>query len=257
VLLHLHAWGDPDAPPLVCLHGVTGHGRRFRRLAEERLAARFRVLAPDLRGHALSDWEPPWSLATHVHDVLETLDDAGAGGATWLGHSFGGRLVLEAAAQAPERVERAILLDPAIQILPHVAFGQAEQERVATPYGSPDEAVQARIDYDAPPREAVEEDVREHLVPRRDGRYEYRYCPSAVIAAYGELCTPPPPPGTLQVPTLLVHAPAFNLVRDDQAAAYEAALGDRLTEVRVPGGHMVFWNAYDQTAAAIDAFLDE
>ena len=35
--LHVHSYGDPDAPPLVCLHGVTGHAERFRRLAEERL----------------------------------------------------------------------------------------------------------------------------------------------------------------------------------------------------------------------------
>ena len=30
VRLHTHEWGDPGAPPLVCLHGVTGHGERFR-----------------------------------------------------------------------------------------------------------------------------------------------------------------------------------------------------------------------------------
>ena len=36
--LNLHEWGDPSAPPVVCLHGVNAHGRRFRRLAEERLA---------------------------------------------------------------------------------------------------------------------------------------------------------------------------------------------------------------------------
>ena len=59
--LHLHEWGDPGAPVVLCLHGVTGHGLRFRRLAEERLATRYRVLAPDLRGHGRSGWEPPWT----------------------------------------------------------------------------------------------------------------------------------------------------------------------------------------------------
>jgi lipase len=256
MLLRLHAWGDPGAPPFVCLHGVGAHGRRFRRLAEERLAHRFRVLAPDLRGHAHSDPEPPWTIATHVHDVLETLDAAGVGPAVWLGHSFGGRLVLEAAAAAPDRVERVVLLDPAIQLLPHVALDFAEQERTPPSFAEPAEAVQARLDWDAPPREAVEEDVREHLATGPDGRYRYRYCASAVIAAYGELCTPPPPPETLRVPTLLVHAPAFNLVREEQAAAYAAALGDDFHEVRVAGGHMVYWNEFERTADAIEAFLE-
>src|SRR5437660_11936135 len=107
MLLHLHEWGEPSAPPLVCLHGVTGHGRRFRRLAEERLAGRYRILAPDLRGHGFSDWEPPWTIATNVHDVLETLDDAGVHRATFVGHSFGGRLVLELAVLDPDRIVRA------------------------------------------------------------------------------------------------------------------------------------------------------
>src|SRR4029077_16857379 len=62
--LNLHAWGDVNAPPVVFLHGLNAHGRRFRRLAEEQLADRFHVLAPDLRGHAGSGWEPPWTLAT-------------------------------------------------------------------------------------------------------------------------------------------------------------------------------------------------
>src|SRR6185437_9336612 len=117
VHLQLHEWGDPSAPPVVCVHGVNAHGRRFRKLAEERLADRFHVLAPDLRGHAGSDWEPPWTIATHAHDVLETLDANGVRRATWVGHSYGGRLLLELAALVPERVERAALLDPAIQLL--------------------------------------------------------------------------------------------------------------------------------------------
>ena len=48
--LQPHSWGDPTAPRVVCLHGVTSHGRHFRRLAE-RLTPRFHVVAPDLLGH--------------------------------------------------------------------------------------------------------------------------------------------------------------------------------------------------------------
>jgi len=256
VRLHVHEWGDPSAPPLVCLHGVNAHGRRFRRLAEERFASTFRVLAPDLRGHGFSEWEPPWTMATHAHDVLETLDHAGVRRATFLGHSYGGRLVLELAALAPERIERAALLDPAIQILPHVGMDFAERERADHSFASPEEAVTARLDADPyTPREFVEEDAREHLVRHRDGRYRFRYCQSAVVAMYGELCTPPPPPETLRAPTLLLYANQFGLVRDDQADAYRAALGDLLEVVTVPGGHIVYWDAYDETAEAVSRFL--
>jgi lipase len=258
MLLHLHEWGDRLALPVVCLHGVTAHGRRFRRLAEELLARRFRVLAPDLRGHGLSEWEPPWTLATHVADVLETVEAAGVERAAWVGHSLGGRLVLELAALAPERVERAALLDPAIQLLPHVGFDLAEDQRRDRYFASPEEAVQDRLaSDDRTPREAVEEEAREHLVAGRDGRLRYRYCRSAAVSLYGELCTPPPPPESLRAPALLVHADRFGLVRDDQLELYRAMLGDRLRVVPVHGGHVVYWDAFEQTADALEELLED
>jgi lipase len=254
--LHLHEWGDRAAPPVVCLHGLNAHGRRFRRLAEERLQRRFRVLAPDLRGHGFSGWEPPWTIATHAHDVLETLDALGVRRAPFVGHSLGGRLVLEVAALDPERVERAALLDPAIQILPHVGFDFAERERADHSFANADEAIAGRLaTSESTPRSFLEEEMREHLVRHADGRVRFRYCPSAVVSLYGELCTPPPPPETLRVPTLLLHAGLFGLVRDEQVESYAAALGELIQLVEVPGGHMVYWDAYEQTADAVDSFL--
>jgi lipase len=256
VQLHVHEWGDRTAPPVVCLHGVNAHGRRFRKLAEEYVARRFRVVAPDLRAHGYSEWEPPWTIATYAHDILETLDDLGIRRAQFVGHSFGGRLVVEIAALDEQRVERAILLDPALQILPHVGLDFAEREREEQSYVTPDEAIDERLATGAPtPRAFLEEEASEHLVAHRDGRLRYRYCKSAVVSLYGELCTPPPPPETLQVPTLLVHAERFGLVRDDQIEAYRAALGDRLTLVAVHGGHIVYWDAFEETAAAVERFL--
>jgi lipase len=257
MLLHLHEWGEPTAPPVVCLHGVTAHGRFFRKLGEERLAPRFRVLAPDLRGHGYSEWDPPWTIATHAHDVLETLDDAQVRRAAFVGHSLGGRLVLELATLDPDRIERAALLDPAIQILPHVGYDFAERERVEHVFASPEEAVDERLAANASPREFVEEAVREHLALSPDGGYRYRYCPSAVVSMYGELCTPPPAAETLRTNTLLLYANEFGLVREEQVDSYRAALGDRLEVVTVPGGHMVYWDAYEQTADAVARFLEE
>jgi lipase len=258
MLLQLHEWGERDAPPVVCVHGLNAHGRRFRKLAEERLASRHRVLAPDLRGHGSSEWEPPWTIATHVHDLLETLDDLGVHNADWIGHSFGGRLVLELAAAAPERVERAVLLDPAIELLPHVGFDFAERERTDRAYDSPEDAVEERLGFGVPtPREFLEEENREHLVQHEDGKWRFRYCQAAVVSMYGELCTPPPAPETLRVPTLLVHAGQFGLVREDQIEEYGRILGDLVDVVEVPGGHIVYWDAFDATADAVERFLED
>jgi lipase len=254
--LHLHEWGDTDAPEIVCLHGVSAHGRRYRRLAEERLAERFHVLAPDLRGHGRSGYEPPWGIDTHLGDVLETLDAVGASPRAWVGHSYGGRLILELCARQPERVPLAVLLDPAIQILPHVGLDFAQEAARDHSFADADQAIAARLASGAPtPREFLEEEAREHLEPSPDGRLRWRFCRSAVVTAYGELCTEPPPPEVLPEPTLLVHAEQFGLVRDEQLADYADRLRNRVEILAVPGGHIVYWDAYEQTADAVESFL--
>jgi lipase len=248
--LHVHEWGDPAAPPVVCLHGVTGHGERYRRLAEERWTG-FRVIAPDLRGHGRSDWEPPWTFSTHVGDLVDTVDALGLAQADWVGHSFGGRLVLELAALHPERIRRAVLLDPAIQVLPGVAQDAAEKERQDAVYDSPEDYADRRGDGASTPRAFVLEDAEQHCDLMRDGRLRRRTCQAAAVSIYGELASEPPPPETLRVPTLLLYAPAYGLVREEQLAAYES----RVEAVAVPGMHMVIWDAYDEVAAEVERFL--
>jgi lipase len=258
MLLHLHEWGDRAAPPLVCLHGVTGHGRRFRKLVEERLADRFHVLALDLRGHGRSRWEPPWDLATHVSDVLETVGVAGVARASWLGHSLGGRLVLELASLEPERIEQAVLLDPAVQVPPRVGLEKAEEERAEKSFATVEEAIETRIEtapLHSTPRELLEEEMAEHLVRSPDGRLRYRYCQSAVVAAWSEMCTNPPQFEQVRVPTFVVLGERSALVTAEQLEAWRDALGDLLAAVTVPGGHIVLWDAYDETADAVAEFL--
>jgi len=239
---------------VVCVHGVSGHGRRFRRLVEERLAADFHVLAPDLRGHGRSGWEPPWSIEIHLGDLLETLGDEPA---SWVGHSFGGRLVLELAARRPELVRCAVLLDPAIDILPHVGFDFAQDAATDKVFASADEAIDARLTSGSlTPHAALEEEAREHLEATRDGNLRWRYARAAVATMYSELCRRPPPPTVLTgIATLLVHAEHFGLVREEQLEEYPATLGDSLELVGVDGGHVVYWDAFDETADAVEKFL--
>jgi lipase len=252
VTLNAYEWGDPGAPPLVCLHGVTSYGGRFSALAAM-LAERRYVRSLDLLGHGHSAWEPPWDVDAHLAAILGSVPD---GPAVWVGHSFGGRLAAELAAREPARVERLVLLDPALQVLPHVAFDLAELERADVSYATVEDAVQARYDSGRvllAPREAVIESDRHHLEPGGDGRLRYRYCKSAVIAAWSIMASPPPPPA--QVPTLFVLGADSWLTVDDQVAAYRTALGNLVEIVTVPGGHTVYWDALAETTEAIAAFL--
>ena len=257
--LRSHEWGDRGLPVVVCLHGITSHGGHFAKLAE-RLAGRFHVVALDLRGHGGSDYEPPWNVEQHVEDVLDTLQELELARVPvrLLGHSFGGRIGFEVAAAAPEVVERLVLLDPALLISGNAALNGAEAARLDRSYASFEEAIDRRYEESRltrAPRELLVEELRHHLVEHRDGRFRYRYLQSAVVAAYGEMSREPPSFELVRVPTLVVLGEDSYIPYDHLLEAHTAVLGDELEVVRVPGGHSVLWDAFEETGAAVEAFL--
>ena len=252
--LAVRQWGDPAAPRVVCLHGVTGHGRHFAGLAE-RLAPRFQVLAPDLIGHGDSPYAPPWSIDAHLAAVVGAVGDRRA---VWIGHSFGARLGHELAARRPDLVDRLVHLDPAILLPPHVALFAGENARKERVYSSFEEAVESRYEESSlhgAPRELLEVELADHLVPSGNGEWRYRYCQAAVVAAYGEMASMPSPFEAARVPTILVLGAHSYLPYDHLLEAHREALGDLLEVVVVDGGLTVLWDAFDETAGAVVRFL--
>ncbi len=251
--LALEQWGDPDAPRIVCLHGVRNHGLHFAPLAA-RLSG-YQVLAPDLIGHGNSPWEPPWDIGTHCDAIVDTV---GARESILVGHSFGGRLAYELAARAPKLVPKLVLLDPAILLPGHVALAAAESARSEKTYVSFDELIDRRYTESAlqsAPREVVVADLASHVETSEDGLTRYRYSQSAVVAAYGEMASAPPRFESVRVPTLLVLGERSYLPYDHLLDAHRTALRDLLEVVIVPGGHSVLWDAFEETSAAIAAFV--
>ncbi len=107
---HVALAGDPDAPPLLLVHGWPQHWWAWRLIIPE-LARTHRVIAPDLRGHGWTD--APASgydkeqLAT---DLLALLDAMSVERVAWVGHDWGAHVGFLAAFRAPERFERLVAL---------------------------------------------------------------------------------------------------------------------------------------------------
>ena len=106
------------------------------------------------------------------------------------------------------------------------------------------------------PRALVEEELRGHLEEDADG-WRYRYTQAAVVTAYAEMATAPPAFADVRIRTLLVLGADSYVPYDHLMDAHREALGDLLEVVTVPGGHTVLWDALDETASAIAAFLGE
>lgn len=110
--LSLHAVAAGSGSPVLLLHGFPDHWALWRPLLAP-LAARHRVLAPDLRGINLSD--KPLGVAAYridhlVRDVLALIDHLG-GRCALVGHDWGGMLAWAVAARHPAAVSRLVILN--------------------------------------------------------------------------------------------------------------------------------------------------
>ena len=115
--LHYSAWGDADAPPVVCVHGLSRVGRDFDPLAE-RLADEYRLLCPDMPGRGLSEWaeegeaECTYTGAAMADRCASFCDELGLEELRWVGTSMGGALGMAlAAGPMRERITHLVLND--------------------------------------------------------------------------------------------------------------------------------------------------
>lgn len=257
MILNTRSWGEARQEGVVCIHGVGQHGGVFEELGEHLAERGHAVTAVDLRGHGDSGREPPWNVERHVFDLLETLDARGIRRAALIGHSFGGRIAAAFAVAASERTGCLVLLEPGLQIPPDRALQGAEMDRLDWSFETQEGAVNALLggdDATATPREVVESYVRDDVRKGPDGRYRFRFCPGAAVAAWSEMALPAPP--IALVPTLIVRT-EVSLVGFGVEQRYRDELGAGLALVTVPNGHNVLWESPTETIAAVADFLEE
>jgi pimeloyl-ACP methyl ester carboxylesterase len=112
VILHVETAGDQTASPLLLMHGITVSGRTWDWFVPT-LAARFRVLTLDFRGHGKSGWAPgDYQPQAFVTDAIAVLEELADGPAIVIGHSLGGTTGAALMQQRPDLVKAAVLEDP-------------------------------------------------------------------------------------------------------------------------------------------------
>jgi pimeloyl-ACP methyl ester carboxylesterase len=87
---------SPDAPVLVCVHGLSRQGRDFDALARA-MSERYRVICPDVVGRGHSDWlrsPAGYQIPSYVSDMVALLARLDVEQVDWVGTSMGGLIGL-------------------------------------------------------------------------------------------------------------------------------------------------------------------
>jgi pimeloyl-ACP methyl ester carboxylesterase len=133
----------PHALTVLCLAGLTRNSRDFEALAPH-LAARYRVICPDLRGRGLSARDPQWQNyqpGTYLADLLGLLQALELARVAIIGTSLGGLLAMMLGATAPQRVAGIVLNDVGPEIDPKGIDRIKSYTGMLPPVGSWDDAL--------------------------------------------------------------------------------------------------------------------
>ena len=110
--LHYVDWGNPQAPPLILLHGGRDHCRNWDWVAAD-LRRDYHVIAPDLRGHGDSAWSASghYTMANYVYDLAQLIHQQNLAPVTIIAHSLGGNIALRYTGIYPDNVRRIVAIE--------------------------------------------------------------------------------------------------------------------------------------------------
>nr|WP_137677457.1 alpha/beta hydrolase [Parerythrobacter lutipelagi] len=100
-------------PPVICLHGLTRNARDFAEVAD-RLAGKWRVIVPEMRGRGMSEYAADaatYNPLHYVQDLIALLEQEGIERFIAIGTSLGGLMTMLLAASDPDRIAAAVLND--------------------------------------------------------------------------------------------------------------------------------------------------
>lgn len=255
------AWGNSHATPVLLLHGggQTRHawGGTARALAERGWYA----VALDLRGHGESDWAPngDYMIDSFVGDIRGVLAHFRRP-PVLVGASLGGVMSLVLEGEAPQSVSSALVL---VDITPRVEQQGVDRIR-AFMTGKPEGFVNLEEAADAVasyiphrPRPKDLSGLEKNLRKGPDGRYRWHWDPQLMNPA--RMRRDPErlfaAARALRVPTLLVRGKLSDIVSEETAAEFMAAVPHAQFADVSEAGHMVAGDRNDIFSQAVIGFL--
>lgn len=262
VILHYLEWEGRKEPPMLLLHGATGHAHLWDAFAPA-FTDSYRVIALDQRGHGESQWASPpaYRAEDYVADLTEFIDALGLREITLVGHSMGALHATIYAGTYPDRVRRLVFID--IEACPQLKWREYLRQAGQRPhreFSSIHEVVEREVIFLTGPSRDVSREFLERIAAygmRRltNGRLTYRY-DRATIALWDDYDVRPYLPKILCRVLFVRGAASPVLSRETAQEITQAFRAGELVEIE-SAGHMVMLDNPSGLARAVNEFLLE
>jgi esterase len=228
---HFLEWGEPDAQPIVLLHG--GHQSAHSwDLVSLHLAQNYRVLALDQRGHGDSEWSRDVTYSNHEMslDAEAFVAAMGLHKPILIGHSMGGRNAMLLTRRIHALLKALVIVDVGPEVSEKGRAAIAGFVQAAQEFDDLEHFVRKVREYDPyRSREHIERTVKYNMLERADGKYVSK-CDSAPRRLGIVRPSGPMENITLEeaasfaLPVLLVRGETSNILEPDAAERFVAAL---------------------------------
>lgn len=212
-ILHSKITGE-HSKHLLIFHGLFGQSDNFGTLAKD-FSERYTVHAIDLRNHGRSFHSDDMSFEAMTEDILDYLDHHGIETCFLLGHSLGGRVVIEFSYKFPNRLDKLIVADMAPKAYPahHQGIIKALQSVDFDLIGKRSDADDVLKKYI--PEAGIRQFLLKNMYIQDNGKYAYRFNLKVLAENYNEMVGHDLHDGTFDKPTLFIRGENSNYIMDE------------------------------------------
>ncbi|WP_416396270.1 alpha/beta fold hydrolase [Allohahella sp. A8] len=263
ITLNSRRLGDPQSPHLLMAHGLFG--------SHENLMAAARILGEhycihllDLRNHGQSPHCETMSYPEMADDVMQYMDEQGLSSTFVLGHSMGGKVMMQLALDHPERVAALVVADISPVTYPphHNAILDGLKAMVLSDIGSRRDADAALSSFE--PNPAVRQFLLKNL-QRRDHdddertptRYIWRLNLDAIVRSYDLLAEAPVFEVAYKGPTLFIKGGDSAYIQKKHQETIMTMFPKAQVRIMPGTNHWLHAEKPDLFSGIVRRFLDE
>ena len=254
-ILHYRLAGQ--GPVVVLVHGLFGNMDNLASVSRS-LVDNYQTLSVDLRNHGRSFHADTMSFALMAEDLLRLLDQLDITRPVVLvGHSLGGKVSMQLALQAPERVRALVVGDiaPATYTGGHEDVREALAAWPASPMASRQEADSWLAGFVSAP--GVRQLLIKSLERLPEGHLAWRMNPRALLDNYDTLRGFPAHQGRFTGPTLFLKGADSDYIGPEHKAVINSLFPEAQLRILVDAGHWLHADKPELFQRLLQRFLGE
>jgi pimeloyl-ACP methyl ester carboxylesterase len=245
--LHFRETGAGE--PLLILHGLFGMLDNWNNIAAK-LGESFRVITADFRNHGRSPHHPAFDLRVMSEDVLALASDLALSQFHLLGHSLGGKVAMQLAADNPMVIRKLVVADmsPREYSAGHAEVFQALHALPLDQLHNRNDALERMLAL--LPDETTVQFLLKSLYRDAEGRYRWRFNLEAISEGYQHIQQAPILNAPVMVPALFLRGSESNYITSSDEALIQHWFPQANIETIANAGH---WLHADQPEAFVQS----